>query len=310
METNQILTIARKQLETLIELTDDKAATLRLKLALAALDDSVVVAPASSWGYDGSAGSATMDQLPVEAAGAAQGGDNVSVETATVGDVSIESVAVDGIPVSLTVNGVRADDDDSSGDEDTDDAGEDEPIIPDGFATAQDYVNFLLTQADAIAGDETRTVDDYMDGVMGVVGIDESGNELGDADALVAAANEMVAAQDAAEAEDAEDNGEDAPERALAEQFRVTYRRESGEPLTVEHVETILASQASERLNLLGTIVSRRIEDGDSDDQKVAVFEFAADGLNLEAVARGFVAYRGTSPFPGIGRVYAAGQAA
>lgn len=236
MDTNSILQLARTQLETLLSLTTDREARIRLHLALETLGgDAANAAPSLAAVPD-------YDECEDE------------YETAT----------------------------------------------PDGFDSAQEYSNFALSQAEALsAGGEDGAR--YLRGVEGVVGVDENGNDLGDARALVAAANERVGD----DYEDDEYLDEDA-----ANEFRISYTRKDEQPLTKMQAQEIVNSQASAALHMLGTVQSFRIVDGATPAEKVAVFRFADDGLDLKTVARGFVSYRGVKVFPGLGRVLAVGQAA
>jgi hypothetical protein len=276
MDANSILNLARTQLATLIELTNDDDAAVRLKLAISALGNP----------------QATAQGQPTPLAAADP------VQTAPV-----------AFPAPAAYQPQDAVDDEPGGAYDDYADEDDEPVIPEGFATRAEYDNFLLSQAEAVADDPNRTVDEYAEGVMGVVGVDDAGNALGDADDLVTRAN-AFAAQLEAEAQADEDDFDGDDEQADVTEFRVRYVRQDGQPLTEAQVHAILDSQASQPLRLMGTMQGVRVENGDGPAQKVAVFQFGDDGLNLEAVARGFVAYRGVKVFPGIGRVLAVGQAA
>lgn len=285
MHTTKILSLARKQLNAIIELTSDAEAHLRLRLALVALEGESAAKPPSA-----GATAATTLVTPVDPDGI-NGPESVTFAATVTPEGGIFD---------------PADEDDEPEDDEQED---DEPIIPDGFDDRAAYDNFVLSQAEAIAADPDRPAEAYMDGVLGVVGTDDDGNDLGDADALVAQANGFVEQAQEAEQQEAED-GYEAEQLNPAETFRIDYSRGDEQELTAAQVQQILDSEASRNLRLMGTMIVVRVEDGEVACNKTAVLRFEGEGLDLEAIQRGFVAYRGQKVLPGIGRIVAIGRAA
>jgi hypothetical protein len=280
MDTNQILSLARTQLQTLVASTSDEEATVRLSLALSALGE-----PVATSGDLPALGTLTVHVVDHNAD---EGSDEPGGEYVPFGAVGVDD---DGQPVGDEAAFVaQANARLNGGGYDVDD--EDEETYDDE------------AEADGYDGEQPE-------GLVygGRVGVDDEGNEVGDREAMVARANARVADED-------EDCGGCGGECCgggqaadPATEFRVTYTRDDG-PLSADDVRMIVDSQASQPLRMLGNIESMRIENGDDEAQKVAVFRFGGEGLDLETIRRGFVRYRGTKVLPGIGRVHAEGSAA
>lgn len=294
MDTSSLLHIARTQLETLKSMTDDREAIIRLHLALEALgaeaeDHKVTVVDSPVQGQ-------SVTTLHV-----VDGNDSLHIREVTNRFARHGSDHYQD-PIEVSADGAYHYMGEGE-DGDNEDGEYDEGLVdaPAGFASREAYEEFLAFQDAALdaADDHNRRNYGRPDGV---VGIDDDGNDLGNADAMVARANAMV--------HDDYDDEEDGYGDNEVEEFRVSYTRQDNAPLTRQQVQSILDSQASQSLHTLGTVQSFRIVDGESDAQKVAVFRFDTDGLDLETIARGFVTYRGVKVFPGIGRVLAVGEAA